>query len=103
MLPALTQQQDAIHNLCQAHQVLRLWVFGSAARTAVETDINDIDFLVQFAPLEPVAHKNAYFGLWFDLEDTLGRSVDLIEVGTITNPYVNNSIQHDRQVIYAAA
>jgi predicted nucleotidyltransferase len=45
---------------------------------------------------------HAFFGAKAELEQLLGRSVDLIEPGALRNPYVLASINRNREAIYAA-
>jgi predicted nucleotidyltransferase len=62
---------------------------------------SDVDVMVSFAP-------EAHVSLWDfvelkdDLEKLIGRSVDLVERGTIVNPFRRHSIQRDLTVVYAA-
>ena len=85
---------------CIRWLVRELAVFGSTSREAAGPD-SDIDLMVEFAP-------DAVLGLWDlrrmqrELEDLLGRKVDLVEKGTIENPYRLASISRDLKVVYAA-
>ena len=80
----------------------RLEVFGSAARGDFDESRSDIDFLVEFDddPRRPVLRT--YFGLKDALEDLFGRSVDLVSLDAVENPYVLASIERSRQLVYAA-
>ncbi len=60
--------------LTQRYGVLRLALFGSAARDSGGAD-SDIDILVAF---DGPATSKRYFGVQFYLEDLLGRPVDLV-------------------------
>jgi uncharacterized protein len=86
--------------LCRRWKVLRLSVFGSAARGTLGPG-SDVDVLVGFAPDAPWSA----FDL-IDLRDELGRvfgrRVDLVEEGAPRNPYFLASIERDRRVLYAA-
>jgi predicted nucleotidyltransferase len=102
MHPDIAQHRIGISAICQRYHISRLEVFGSAARA---DDFNpassDADFLVEFAPdAQPGLH--AFFGAKAELEQLLGRSVDLIEPGALRNPYVLASINRNREAIYAA-
>ena len=79
-----------------------LEVFGSAAKDTFDPRSSDVDFLVDFLPLPPRAHSQAYFGLWFALAELFGRKVDLVETPAVTNPYFLKSIHSSRHVLYAA-
>ena len=102
MHPAIAQHRSGISAICQRYRISRLEVFGSAARA---DDFNpassDADFLVEFAPDAPPSLE-AFFGAKADLEQLLGRGVDLVEPGAVRNPYVLASINRNREAVYAA-
>jgi predicted nucleotidyltransferase len=77
-------------------------VFGSAARgDDFDADHSDADFLVEFSPEAP-ADLHRFFGIKSELESLLGRGVDLIEPGSVRNPFVLAGINKNREAIYAA-
>jgi predicted nucleotidyltransferase len=102
MHPAIAQHRSGISAICQRYRIIRLEVFGSAARS---DDFNpassDADFLVEFAP-DAQPGLEAFFGAKADFERLLGRGVDLVEPGAVRNPYVLASINHNREAVYAA-
>lgn len=102
MHPAIAQHRPGINAICQRYHISRLEVFGSAARA---DDFNpassDVDFLVEFAP-DAQPGLQAFFGAKAELEQLLGRGVDLVEPGAVRNPYVLASINRNREAIYAA-
>ncbi|MBQ6277223.1 MAG: nucleotidyltransferase family protein [Bacteroidales bacterium] len=82
--------------------VEKAWIFGSYAR-GEETPQSDIDILVVFD------QKNGkgvslfkHIGIALDLEDILGKKVDLITEGTLL-PFAQESAQHDKILIYERA
>jgi hypothetical protein len=77
-------------------------VFGSAARgDDFDADHSDADFLMEFSAEAP-ADLHRFFGIKSELESLLGRGVDLIEPGSVRNPFVLASINKNREAIYAA-
>lgn len=100
MVELLQTHHNSIVSLCQRYHVKQLSVFGSAARETDFTSKSDVDFLVEFKELEPIAHKNAYFGLWFELEDLLKRPTDLVVAGSVQNPYILKTIEKDGASLY---
>jgi predicted nucleotidyltransferase len=102
MHPAIAQHRSGISAICQRYRISRLEVFGSAARSV---DFNpassDADFLVEFAP-DAQPGLDALFGAKSELEQLLGRGVDLVEPGAVRNPYVLASINRNREAVYAA-
>ena len=99
----IADRKDEIAALCQRYGVQRLDLFGSAARgTDFDPETSDADFLVEFElpPLRGIARR--FFGFQADLAEALGRKVDLVQIGTIRNPYRLASIELDRESVYAA-
>jgi predicted nucleotidyltransferase len=101
MHPLINIHRDKLSELCTRHHVRRLELFGSAVDDSRADAIGDFDFLVEFLPVLPGEHSRAYFGLLFDLEDTLKKPVDLIESPAVTNHYFLRNIQSSRKVLYA--
>jgi uncharacterized protein len=97
------EKLEAVKELSAKHRVERLDVFGSAARDDFDPEISDLDFLVEFEPMSPVEHADAFFGLLEDLERLFQRRTDLLEPGPIENPYLWESIVRSRRVLYEAA
>ncbi len=103
MIALVRQQEDALRKLCREFKVRSLELFGSAAAAeSFRAEDSDLDFLVEFLPLEPGTHADAYFGLLGALEDLFRRPVDLVMTRAITNPYFLQSANQTRTVLYAA-
>ena len=98
----IQQHRSKLEELCRRHQVRVLELFGSAADGTFDPKESDLDFLVDFLPLEPVQHARSYFGLLFDLEDMFHRKIDLVETGAVENPYFLKTINKNRTLLYAA-
>ncbi len=92
-----------ISSLCAKRNVRRLALFGSAVSEGFDPDSSDIDFIVEFEPMEPVVYAESYFGLLEDLERLFGTGIDLVEYGPIKNPYFKKEVDETRIVIYEAA
>jgi predicted nucleotidyltransferase len=75
--------------------VIRAAVFGSFAR-GEETKNSDIDILVKMAKNKSLLDL---VGLKIELEDKLGRDVDVISYGGI-HPLLKNIILKEQQIIY---
>lgn len=91
----------AIQSACERHGVLRLRVFGSALTERFDEQTSDVDFLVTFLPgRENVFHD--FFDLKAELEEILGREVDLISERAIKNPFFKASALEKAQDLYAA-
>jgi predicted nucleotidyltransferase len=83
--------------------VLRLAVFGSSVRGDFDVAKSDLDFLVDFKPMSPREHKEAYFRLLEDLEALFPVTIDLVEIQAIRNPFVRTRIEMDQETLYDAA
>lgn len=93
--------RDDLERLCRRFHVRRLDLFGSAAAGRERAD-SDYDFLVEFEPLPQGAYADAYFGLLEGLEKLFDRPVDLVVARAVRNPYFRESIERDREALYAA-
>jgi len=102
MVKLLEERLNSLAKLCERYSVQQLSVFGSAARGDFSNE-SALDFIVEFYPLEPIEHKNAYFNFLFALEDLFERPVDLVVKGVVKNPYVALSIEASQETVYAAA
>jgi predicted nucleotidyltransferase len=75
-------------------------LFGSILREDFRPD-SDVDVLVSFVP-------ETRWSLWDltemqqELEAIFGRSVDLVENGTLRNPFRRQAILSTKEVVYAA-
>jgi predicted nucleotidyltransferase len=95
----IEQHTQQIKTLCTQHKVRRLYVFGSALTKDFNGE-SDLDFIVDFQPLEISQYVDNYFNLKFSLEDTLHRPVDLLEEKAIRNPYFKKALEDQRQLVY---
>jgi hypothetical protein len=102
VIQEITENGAALAALCRRFRVSRLELFGSAAGARFNAGRSDLDFLVDFLPLPPWEHSEAYFGLLEALQDLFQRSIDLVEVGAIRNPYFRESVDRTRVLLYAA-
>jgi len=103
MIDIIENNRRTIELLCSKYRVKSLELFGSAlTEENFDTEKSDLDFLVEFLPLQPGQHADAYFGLLEAIEDLFGRNIDLVMTKAIRNPYFLESINRNRKVIYAA-
>ena len=103
MHPIVESKRSELLKVCRRLGVQRLELFGSAARDDFDEARSDIDLLVEFDRTRPDARGLApYFDLKEALEDLFARNVDLVEIGTVRNPYVRFDIERDRLLLYAA-
>ena len=76
--------------------VLKAWIFGSFSRNE-QTPDSDVDIIVLLDKSRPIGLK--FFGMWNDLEELLGRKVDLVSEGTLL-PFAQESAEKDKILIY---
>lgn len=87
--------------LCRKHSVSKLFVFGSVLGDSFNEE-SDIDFVVDFCEVSLEDYADNYFDLKFSLERLLKRDVDLLESRAIRNPYLQESIDSTKQLVYEA-
>lgn len=103
MISLIEDNMQAIAELCTRFRVLRLELFGSAiAVSNFDQEKSDLDFLVEFLPLNEGEYADSYFGLLEALEDLFHRHIDLVMTRAIKNPYFLESVNRHRKVLYAA-
>ena len=76
--------------------VLKAWLFGSFSRNE-QTPDSDVDIIVLLDKSRPIGLK--FFSMWNDLEELLGRKVDLVSEGTLL-PFAQESAEKDKILIY---
>jgi predicted nucleotidyltransferase len=103
MTTIIENKLSDIEALCGRYGVRRLAVFGSVARGDFDVETSDLDFLVEFAPMSPHDHKEAYFSLMEGLEALFSRNIDLVELQAVKNPFVKSRIETDQETVYDAA
>ena len=103
VLNLLAEKLPELERLCRLHGVKRLEVVGSAARELdFDPTRSDVDFLVEFEPGRLPASLGEFFGFREALEQTVGRAVDLVMLDAVRNPYVRESLERNRRLLYAA-
>lgn len=94
-----TQLRDTISSYFATQPVQKAWLFGSYAR-GEETADSDVDILVVFDKdggnsISLLKHIK----IALDLEDILGKKVDLITEGTLM-PFAQETAEKDKILIY---
>ncbi len=102
MVKIIDDNKERLGRLCRQYGVRRLEVFGSAADELRFTEESDLDFLVEFLPMSPMQHSDAYFDLLNELRRLFDRPVDLLEIRAVDNPYLMETINQTRMELYAA-
>lgn len=103
MLEMIEAKRSELRALCERYRVEYLALFGSVLREDFDPERSDLDFSVEFSPMAPEEHADAYFGLLEDLEELFGRRVELVELGAVRNPYLRREIEEQREVLWEVA
>jgi uncharacterized protein len=92
--------REKLKQLAQRRHIVKLMLFGSVLRDDFGPK-SDVDVLVKFA-----ADSNVDLFDMVDIKEELeiifGRMVDLVEEGSIRNPYRQKSIDENKETVYAA-
>ena len=91
---AMTQQ---IAEYFKTQPVLKAWLFGSYSRGEQRED-SDVDLLVKLDRSHPIG-LFAYIRMRRELEERIGRKIDLVEEGTL-RPAVQKTANRDLKIIY---
>lgn len=92
----IDEKLPSLVSICRQNGVNRLDLFGSAARDEFEPTSSDLDFLVSFQDSESRAILDSYFNTLRRLEELFGRKVDLVMADSVTNPFLQESLDRDR-------
>lgn len=87
---------ETLQQYFSTQPVLKAWLFGSFSR-GEETKDSDVDIIVALDKSKPIGLK--FFGMWSDLEELLGRKVDLVSDGTLL-PFAKESAERDKILVY---
>ena len=91
---------EKIADYFKTQPVKRAWLFGSFAR-GEETPDSDVDLLVVFDRSKPIGLFR-YARMHREMEELLGRKVDLVEEGTL-RPAASVTANRDKKIIYERA
>lgn len=87
--------------LCKTYDIKTMYVFGSACTDGFNLD-SDIDILISFKDISFEKYTDNYFSLHADLEKLFERKIDLITENSLSNPYLIESVEETKQLLYAA-
>ena len=87
---------ETLRQYFSTQPVLKAWLFGSFSR-GEETQDSDVDIIVALDKSKPIGLK--FFGMRSDLEELLGRKVDLVSDGTLL-PFAKESAERDGILVY---
>jgi len=94
-------KERAIRELCKQYDVKSLYLFGSFS-TGKFNKSSDIDILVSFKDITIERYTDNYFELHYRLEELFKRTIDLVTVNSLANPFFIKSIEETKILLYAA-
>ena len=99
----IKKKEDEFGRLCKEHSVKTMFAFGSAVTGNFDVEKSDIDILVEIEELDPVERGEKLISLWDKLEAFFNRKVDLLSNPIIRNPFLRQSIENSKVLIYGSA
>lgn len=99
--PAIRPLVPAIIEACRRHGVTYAALVGSSTQPDPAVVPRDLDLLVDLGhDIEGLSRH--YFELIRDLESISGRTVDLIDPGSVRNPWLRAEFERTKVVLYEA-
>lgn len=95
------EKTEQIDGLCRKHGVKELYLFGSALRADFGPH-SDIDLAVVFSRNGVAGSFDQYFDFKNDMEQLLGRPIDLVCIASVRNSVLRQELDESRRLIYAA-
>ena len=92
------EMTQLISDYFKTQPVLKAWIFGSFAR-GEENEGSDVDILFVPDRSDKPFTLFTHGGMHMDLEELLGREVDLVVEGTL-RPYAAEKANRDKKLIY---
>lgn len=101
MQALIKEKLDVLQKLCQEYDVKTMHVFGSAS-TDTFNEFSDLDLLISFKDISIEKYTDNYFELHEKLEKLFNRKIDLLTTKSLSNPYLIESVEQTKQLLYAA-
>ncbi len=99
----IEMNMDKIVALCKKYKVAKLWVFGSIL-TPRFNDESDVDFIVDFdeKQIELLDYADNFFDFIHEIEDVVGRKVDMVVNKSIKNRFFRAEVDETRKLLWSA-
>lgn len=101
MIALISDNLEAIRDLCRQYGIRKLDLFGSAATGAFDPETSDLDFIVDLGEYSP-GTADRFFSLIEDMEAFLGHAVQMITEPSIRNDYFREAVDRQRVNLYDA-
>jgi len=92
---------QVLQSLCKKYDIKIMYLFGSACTDKFNNN-SDIDILISFKEISIEKYTDNYFELHYELEKLFRRKIDLVTENSINNPYLIESIEATKELLYAA-
>lgn len=92
---------EVLKELCEKYDIKTMYVFGSVVTDKFK-DNSDIDILISFKDIPFEKYTDNYFDLHYELEKLFNRKIDLLTENSLSNPFLIESIEETKQLLYAA-
>lgn len=96
----ISQKKNYFETFCSDNHVRSLYGFGSAVRSDFNAEKSDVDLLVEIDEPDPVKRGEYLMNFWDKMEDFFKRKVDLLTPSSIKNPYLKDSIDKSKVLLY---
>ena len=98
----IDNNREKLIELCKKYRVAELDLFGSVTTGDFDEEKSDIDFLVEFEKTVDQDRFDNFFNFLEELRQLFNRSIDLVEIGGLRNPYFIEMVNQTKRRIYAA-
>lgn len=96
----ISENIDELKKLCKSHDIKRMYAFGSVLNENFSSQ-SDIDLLISFDEnLSIEKYTDNYFELHYKLKDIFNRKIDLVTEKSLSNPYLIDSINKNKILLY---
>lgn len=99
-IPVLKDNIHSLIEICERHQVSKLFVFGSVITGEFDLEESGIDLIVELAQMSPEEKGDHLIDLWDELEALFQKKVDLLTDQPIKNPFLKESVEKTKLLIY---
>ena len=76
-----------------------MYAFGSVVNGNFK-ETSDVDLLIEIDAPDPIERGTLILSLWDKLEKYFDRKVDLLTINSLKNPYLAESINESKVLIY---
>jgi uncharacterized protein len=97
----IEQHRTQILELCRRYPIERLYFFGSVLTDDFDLEKSDVDMQVMFdTTLDGEKRGILKWRFWNDIEDLLGKKVDMLTEQPIRNPFFKNAVDTTKALFY---